>query len=107
VFLCFLSLTMHVMSGEKEGKTELNFRFVIDCVAFCFVRCLTTHTHSDCGLSKVKNFRPVLRLKNLTYLNLEHNVIVELPMQFDKLRYCFCFLLLVLVVLFDVCVFVQ
>ncbi len=31
------------MAGEKEGKTELNF--------------------SDCGISKVKNFRPVLRLK--------------------------------------------
>jgi len=52
---------------EKEGKTELNF--------------------SDCGISVVKNFRPVLRLKNLTYLNLEHNVIIELPNQFDKLRF--------------------
>lgn len=31
------------MAGEKEGKTELNF--------------------SDCGITKVKNFRPVLRLK--------------------------------------------
>ena len=31
--------------------------------------------------------RPVLRLKHLTYLNLEHNVIIELPNQFDKLRF--------------------
>ena len=38
-------------------------------------------------VSRSPRTRPVLRLKNLTYLNLEHNSIIELPNQFDKLRF--------------------